>query len=249
MRTLFFTLIMAVWTTSLLAGGLTDMTDQERQTFRAEVRAYLLDNPEVLTEAIKVLEDRQQLAQAQDDSDLVVSNAAELFNDGYSYVGGNPDGDITLVEFQDYRCTYCRRAHDEVKELVKSDGNIRLIIKEFPILGEQSLISSKMAVASLKKSGPVAYARLADFLITFNGSLTKPAIEAILKKFGQDAATVAGFMDDPAVTKQIDDTHALALRLQISGTPTFVLGGQLLRGYVPLATMRELVVAERARLN
>ncbi len=249
MKNLILTLFLTLLGMPASAAGLTDMTAAERTAFRAEVRAYLLDNPEVLMEALQVLDQRQKAAKAQGDADLVATNAHAIFNDGFSYVGGNPKGDITLVEFQDYRCTYCRRAHNEVKELVKSDGRIRFVLKEFPILGQNSTISSRMAVATLIKAGPAAYVRLTDFLITFNGTLNKPTIRAILKKFKIDADVVMNFMDSPEVSARIAKTHALALRLQISGTPTFVLGGQMLRGYVPLATMRKLVAAARERTN
>ena len=108
------------------------------------MQAYLLENPEVLVEAMDVLNARQAAADAQNDATLVKTNADAIFNDPASWVGGNPEGDITLVEFTDYRCGYCRKAYDEVAELVKSDGNIRFIVKEFPILGEASLTSAAL---------------------------------------------------------------------------------------------------------
>jgi len=249
MKKLILGLFVALMGLPALAGGIGDMTPAERTTFRAEVRAYLLDNPEVLMEAINILDARQQAAKAQGDTDLVATNAKDIFNDGYSFVGGNPEGDITLVEFQDYRCTYCRRAHNELKELIKSDGNIRFISKEFPILGNASTISSRMAIATLIKYGPDAYEKLGDFLVTFNGKMTKTAVRAILAKFGEDPEMIVKFMDDPQVTATITNTNALAKRLQITGTPTFVLGGQMLRGYVPLASMKKLVADARTRLN
>ena len=136
-----------------LAFDMEAMSDSERTAFRAEIRAYLLDNPEVIMEAVAALEEAQNQAQAQSDIALVQANAADIFDDGYSWVGGNPDGDITLVEFLDYRCGYCRRAHGEVAQLLESDGNIRLIVKELPILGEQSLLASRFAIAAKQVAG------------------------------------------------------------------------------------------------
>ena len=124
------------------------LTDEERALFRAEVRAYLMDNPQVIMEAVELLQAREAEQQAQADLNLVADNADALFNDGYSWVGGNPEGDITLVEFLDYRCGYCKRAHGEVAKLLESDGNIRLIVNELPILGEQAVIASRFAVAT-----------------------------------------------------------------------------------------------------
>ena len=108
---------------------LSSMTTEERALFRAEVRAYLMDNPQVIMDAVEVLQQREAQQQVQADINLVSDNAQDIFDDGYSWVGGNPEGDITLVEFLDYRCGDCKRAHGEVSKLLKSDGNIRLIVK------------------------------------------------------------------------------------------------------------------------
>ena len=129
-------LVVSVTATSALAEGTTAMTPEERDAFRAEVRAYLLENPEVLVEAMDILQAREETASADRDKLLLQTKAAEIFSSPTDWVGGNLEGDITLVEFMDYRCGYCRKAHDEVQTLVKSDGNIRYVIKEFPILGE-----------------------------------------------------------------------------------------------------------------
>ena len=121
---------VALMATSAAAVDLSEMTEEERTAFRAEVRAYLLDNPEVLMEAIAVLENREAEAQAQADVSLVSQYEDQLLNDANSWVGGNPDGDVVMVEFLDYRCGYCRRAHGEVAELLETDGNIKIIVKD-----------------------------------------------------------------------------------------------------------------------
>jgi protein-disulfide isomerase len=107
----------AIAISALPAGAfdMSAMSDAERDAFRAEIRSYLLDNPEVLMEAIGVLEDRQAAAQANADVELIASRADAIFEDGMSWVGGNPDGDVTIVEFIDYRCSFCRRAHPEIE--------------------------------------------------------------------------------------------------------------------------------------
>ena len=149
-------------TTALMTALLTlplqaEMTTAERDALRDEIRAYLVENPEVLVEAMSVLEDREQIAALQRDAMLVATNSRDLFASPADWVGGNLEGDITLVEFMDYRCAYCRKAHEEVKELVSSDGNIRYVIKEFPILGEASLLSSQFAIAVRLLHGNDAY--------------------------------------------------------------------------------------------
>ncbi|MEX5730186.1 protein-disulfide isomerase [Rhodovulum iodosum] len=226
---------------------LTAMTDAERDAFRDEVRSYLLDNPEVLMEAIQVLEARNAQAQVDNDAALVTTNAEDIYQDGYSWVGGNPEGDITLVEFIDYRCTYCRKAHDEVAALIETDGNIRFVVKEFPILGEQSVISSRFAIATLQQAGPDAYKQVHDALITFRGNLDAQNLRRLADSFDLDADAILAQMEAPEVNRVIDENRALAQRLQINGTPTFVLGEQMVRGYAPLQAMQQIVEEVRAQ--
>ena len=128
------------------------MTDAERAAFGDAVRAYLLAHPEILVDVGQALQAKQDAEQAKGDAAMIAANAAEIFADANSYVGGNPEGDITLVEFLDYRCAYCRKAHGDVAELVSSDGNIRYLVKEFPILGDQSVVASRFAIAADRKS-------------------------------------------------------------------------------------------------
>lgn len=221
------------------------MSDAERAAFRAEVRAYLLENPEVILEAIDVLEQRR-LADAENaDAEMLRVNAAEIFEDPNSWVGGNPQGDITVVEFIDYRCGYCRKAWSETEELVASDGNIRRVIKEFPILGEQSDRSSRFAIAVLQLDGADAYKRAHDALITLRGDATKAALRDLAGDLGLNADAIEARMDAPEVSAVIAANQALAQRLQINGTPTFVVKGTLVRGYVPLDGMRQIVEGER----
>lgn len=224
-----------------LATDLTEMSDAERDAFRAEVRAYLLENPEVIMEAVQVLEERQQAAQEGMDVALVEANRTEIFNDGFSHVGGNPEGDITLVEFIDYRCGYCRRAHDEVHELIKTDGNIRFITKEFPILGPESVESSKFAIAVRQVAGDEAYVAANDALIRYKGKISTGSLRKLAMGLGVDGDAVIAAMESDEVQQVIADTRALAQRLQINGTPTFVLENEMIRGYVPLEGMRQIV--------
>ena len=222
------------------------MSADEKAAFGDAVRAYLLENPEVLTEAIEVLKDRQAAAEAVADVELVKANAADLFADTASYTGGNPEGDLTVVEFIDYRCGYCKKAHSEVMDLVNGDGNIRYIVKELPILSEDSATAARFAIATLQVAGPEAYAKVnAGFYESFRGEVTPDTLSAFADDLGLDAAPILARMEAPEVTKVIEDNHALAQRMQISGTPTFVMGEQMVRGYIPLAHMQQVVAEER----
>ncbi|MFY0624202.1 MAG: thioredoxin domain-containing protein [Pelagimonas sp.] len=222
------------------------MTPAQEAAFGAAVRSYLLENPQVIMEAVAVLEEREQQQQAQADLSIVSDNADALFNDGYSWVGGNPDGDYTVVEFLDYRCGYCRKAHPEVSELIKSDGNIRLIVKEFPILGEASIIASRFAIATQIIGGNDAYKAVSDALMTLDGNPNEATLKRLAKTFGLDADAILSEMSSEEVTRRIAETRALAQRMQISGTPSFVFGDQMVRGYAPLPTMQNIVAQGRA---
>ena len=235
---------LALLSAPALALDLGQMTDEERALFREEVRSYLMDNPEVIMEAVNALEERQAAAQAEADLTLVSDHAQAIFDDGFSYVGGNPDGDITLVEFMDYRCGYCKRAFSEVEKLLETDGNIRFVVKEFPILGEQSMLASRFAMATKLVEGDDAYKSVHDALMTFNGDITLPALRRLAESFDLNASDIEARMDDEEITAQLRTTRALAQQLRISGTPTFVLEDEMLRGYIPFDQM-ELIVADK----
>ena len=221
------------------------MTEAERAAFRAEVRAYLLDNPEVLMEAIAVLEDRQARQQADGDAALIAAHAQQLFADPGSWVGGNPDGDVTVVEFLDYRCAYCRRAHPEVQALLAADPDIRYVVKEFPILGEQSVLGSHYALAVRAVAGDAAYKEISDTLMTMRGEISEAALKRLSDTYGLDHAAIMAEMDSPDVEAVIARNRQLAQALQINGTPSFVFGVRMVRGYVPLDTMQALVAEAR----
>ena len=244
-RTLFTGLAAALIASQTAAFDVSAMNDAERQAFRAEIRSYLMENPQVLMEAIGVLEERQAEAQAQGDVDLIATNSDAIFNDDHSWVSGNPDGDVVMVEFIDYRCGFCRRAHPEVTELVDTDGNIKLITKEFPILGEASVMASQFAIATLQKLGPEAYQKVNNALITMRADITPESLDRLGQELGLDTATIMPHMLSDEVQTVIAENRALAQRLQINGTPSFVLQDQMLRGYVPLAQMMALVDEKR----
>lgn len=224
------------------------MSDAERDAFRAEVRAYLLDNPEVILEAIQVLEERQAEAESVGDLQLVIDNYEELTNDGYSFVAGNPEGAITIVEFSDYRCAFCKRAHDEVLGLLAANDDVRLVLKEFPILGPDSTFTAKAALSILVYQNEF-YEEFNDSLMRHSGPVNDRTMSRVAKDIGADPALMLAHMDDPVVTQMITKNHVLGQRMQISGTPTFVIGPEMVRGFLPQAGMQQYVDAARAQLR
>lgn len=238
--------LLATTALPVAAFDLSAMSEAERAAFGEAVRDYLMENPEVILEAVNSLEERQRAEQAEADDMLVQVNAEEIFDDGFSWVGGNPEGDITVVEFLDYRCGYCRRAHPEVSELIESDGNIRYVVKEFPILGPDSEASSRFAVATKQLFGDAAYKAVSDALMELKASADDATLRRLAESLDLDADAILERMDDPQVTEVLVRTRSLAQRLQISGTPTFVMGGEMLRGYLPLEGMQQVIAEERA---
>lgn len=227
------------------ATDLTQMTEAERAAFDAQVRAYLLEHPEVLVEAMQVLQDRQDLAAQAQEQMILSQNQDRIYNDPASWVGGNLQGDITVVEFMDYRCTYCRKAYEELENLVASDGNIRFVLKEYPILGEDSVASSRFAIAVRLLHGDAAYKKAHDALITLRGSPDPETLGRLASDLGLEAQPILDKMGTDEVTQIIADNHALAGLLDVTGTPTFILGKSVVRGYLPEDQMQALVDQER----
>jgi protein-disulfide isomerase len=224
-----------------------NLGDTERDALRAEIRAYLLENPEVIMEAVAVLEERQAAGEAAADVELVRANADALFGAPGDWVGGNPEGDITLVEFMDYRCSFCRRAHDEVEGLLAADGNIRFVLKEFPILGEESVAASRFAIATKRVAGDAAYKSVHDALLSYNGAMNAAGFARLADALGLDANAIITEMETDGVTEVIAANHALAQRLRINGTPAFIMNDHMLRGFLPQDQMQ--AIADEIRNN
>lgn len=245
-RLLCATLALGVGLSSpAFAFDLENMSDEERAAFQAEIRSYLLENPQVIMEAVAVLEEREAEAQKAEDIALVRNNKAELFESETDWVGGNPDGNITMVEFVDYRCGYCRKAHDEVAKLLEEDGNIRLVVKDFPILGPDSLTSARFAIAVKLLGGNDAYHQASEALIRLKASPEEPVLRRLAETLSLDADLVLAKMDSDEVSDVIAANHALGQRMRVNGTPTFVIGEHMLRGYMPLGGMMQIVGEQR----
>lgn len=221
-----------------------DMSPEQKAAINAQIRAYILENPEIIVEAMQVLEQREQAAQANADKELLASMRGALENDGYSLITGNPDGDVTVIEFLDYRCGYCKQAHDGVKALLASDPNIKFIVKEFPILGPESTFASRAAMASLEQ-GADAYLSFNDAMMRHRGDLDQHTVMRLAGEAGVDQAKLAEDIQNPQIAANIRETYGLARRLDISGTPAFIIGDTIVRGFLPYDSLKEIVEDER----
>lgn len=212
--------------------------------FGSQVRDYLLENPKVIREVIQRLQVQEAREEAEEKSKNLAAYMDDLENDGYSYVAGNPTGDVTIVEFFDYRCGYCKRAYGDLMKTVEEDGNIRLVLKEFPILGEDSVLATRAAIAAEKQN---KYMEFHDNLMKVRGGLSKGRIMQIAAESGLNTDQLLKDIDDEEISVKIQKTYQLANSLNITGTPAFVIGGELAAGAIPASTMKEMVAAARAK--
>lgn len=249
MRVLLCTaLAFGLMTTPVLPGPFDDLTATDRAALDTEIRRYLLENPEIMLEVIQLLEDQQAEAAAQAEVAALETYRDQIFDDGVSFIGGNPEGSITIVEFIDYQCGFCKRAHPEVAELLERDGDIRLVQKEFPILGPSSEAAARLATAVLLNDGPEVYEALSDKLMEHEGQLTQGIMLALARQVGADEQAAAAAANGAAVTEIITANRALGRALNISGTPTFIIENEFVRGYLPLEQMLEKVGEKRAEM-
>lgn len=206
------------------------MTESEKAAFGEAVRDYIMTNPQVLIEAVNSMEQQRMADEAKNDRLLVEAHRDAIFNDGHSWVGGNPEGALTIVEFIDYRCGYCRKVAPEVDEVVAKDGNIRLILKEFPILGQESELASRYAIAVRQIAGADAYKDAHDRLYALRANVTLESLGTLATEQGLDKDAIIQRMNGEEVSAEIRANRQLAEAMQIMGTPTFVIGPELLRG-------------------
>ena len=206
------------------------------------IRAYLIANPEVLVEAMQELERKQDTQRDVVAAKAIGQSEAELFRDADSPTGGNPAGDVTIVEFNDYQCPYCKRAHQAVKSVTGADSKVKIIYKDLPILGEPSRIAALAALASMKQGKHQA---LHNALMEFNGKLDREKILQTAISVGIDVAQLEKDMEDPKLKQIIDRNMALAAALGVRGTPAFVIGKQFVPGAVDADSLRALIADAR----
>lgn len=206
------------------------------------IRAYLMANPEVLVDAMQELERKQDSQRDTQAVTAIQKNQAALLSDPESPVGGNPGGDVTIVEFSDYQCPYCKKAYTAVKSVVASDGKVKIVYKDLPILGEASKIAAVAALASLKQGKHGAFH---DALMTNTAKLDADRIFDIAASVGIDVARLKTDMEDPKIKSIIDRNMALAQDLGVRGTPAFVIGKQFVPGAVDAPALKELIADAR----
>jgi protein-disulfide isomerase len=214
---------------------------EQKQAIEQIVKDYLLKHPEIMIEVGKELEKRQSVLQAAEHKRLIVEKKGTIFAAPTDFVMGNPKGDITVVEFFDYNCGWCKRAVDELMKLTKADPNVRIVFKEFPIFGENSTLAAKAAMASIKQG------KYLDFHMALmrERQVTKDNVFKIAEKVGIDVTRLKADMADPAYDAAIKATAEIAQALGIEGTPGFIVDAKVNVGFLPADGLKQLVAEAR----
>lgn len=218
------------------------LTAKQQEAVRKLVRDYIMSNPEIVAEAIEALREKQRLAAEEEAARALVERAKEIFEDPAAPLGGNLQGDVTLVEFFDYRCTYCKSVTDTVFDTLKADGNIKLVFKELPILGPESVVAARAALASVKQGKYEAYHRA---LMKMRGKVDEQSILKTAAEVGLDVEALKKDMADPEVEAALKRNLELARALDIGGTPAFVIGDRIIPGAVDQPTLKRLIEETR----
>jgi protein-disulfide isomerase len=216
----------------------------DKAVFGRKIREYLVANPEVLVEAMQEFERRQDSQRDSVAQKAIGQHKAELVSDPESPSAGNAGGDVVIVDFNDYQCPYCKRAHQALKSVVAADGKIKIVYKDLPILGEPSRIAALAAMAAVKQGKHLA---LHNALMEFSGKLDRDRILEIAASVGLDVALLEKDMEDPKFKQLIDRNMALASALGVRGTPAFVIGDQFVPGAIDADALKQLIAEARKR--
>jgi protein-disulfide isomerase len=220
-------------------------TEQQRQAIGEIVKDYLIKNPEVLTEVIGELEKRQADAQRVAQAGALKETRQTLLNASHSFVVGNPSGDVTLVEFFDYNCGYCKRALSDVKTLVKADPKLRVVLKDFPVLGPDSVEASRVALAAGKQ---LQGEKLFDFhvkVMDSKGRVNGERAMSVAKDMGLDMARLQKDMQSQDIQAALQENMGLGDKLSLTGTPAFIIGDEIIPGAVGLDPLKQVVTNVR----
>ncbi|MGQ0681782.1 DsbA family protein [Bradyrhizobium sp.] len=206
------------------------------------VREYLIAHPEVLEEAMAELTKRQAAAESEKQQATIAKNADTIFNSPRGVTVGNKDGDVTFVEFFDYNCGFCKRAMNDMMELMKSDPKLKVVLKEFPVLGQGSIEAAQVAVA-VRMQDPTGKKYL-DFhqkLLNGRGQADKARAMAAAKDAGLDMGRLEKDISSPEVRATLEENLRIADSLGMNGTPSYVIGKQIVIGAVGVAALREKI--------
>ncbi len=218
--------------------------DQKKQ-IESVIHDYLMQHPEVVQDAMVELEKRQKDAEKQAREKITLDKASPLYSSKYQMVLGNPKGDVTLVEFFDYNCGYCKKALSDNIKLLDTDKNLRLILKEFPVLGQGSVEASQVAMAARDDMKPEQMMQFHTRLLGSPGPASRQKALAVAKEVGLDPARITAKLDNPEVATGIQESMSMADQLGLTGTPSFIVGGEVVVGAVGYDEIKDKIDSVR----
>jgi protein-disulfide isomerase len=227
-----------------LAARAAEFSDGQRKEIEAIIKDYLLANPEVLKDMSQILEQKEKLAEEEMRKGALASNADQIFRDGKDFAYGDPKAKVTMVEFFDYNCGWCKKGFPEVLSLIEADKDLRFVLKEFPIFGEDSEYAARAAIAA-KKQGK--YWQLHVAMFEHEGKIAKDSVDEIAAGLGLDMDQLKKDMEDSATAEILVENRNLAQALAINGTPAFIIDDRLVPGYLPRSDLASAIDAVRAK--
>ncbi|MBI2719932.1 MAG: DsbA family protein [Rhizobiales bacterium] len=235
LRTVLFAACLLLLPATAIAG---DFTDKQKDEIGAIVRDYLLRNPEILLDVSRELDKRQQAAEDQKRKSAVAENAKEIFRSAADFATGNPQGDVTIVEFFDYNCPWCKKSAPIIQKLLKDDKGVKLVFKEFPILGEGSEYAARAAIAA-KMQGK--YLEFHTAMYAHAGKIDAAVVDGVAQSLGLDMAKLKTDMESTETVQIIDRNRNLAQTLGINGTPGFVINQEVIPGFLTEPQMADSI--------
>lgn len=222
--------------TLLIAGFLFCSPLQAQEALNKEevgkiIREYLLENPELMLEVQQALEAKQQNELAVTQGEIITSQKDKIFSSNYQIEIGNPDAEITIVEFFDYNCGFCQRALTDMEIMLQSNNKLKFVLKEFPVLGEASIEASRVSMA-VAKLLPEKHAEFHTELLSLPGQKDGQRAMELALKMGAKQDEVLAEMENPAIIETIQETYELANNLGITGTPSYIVGNEVVFGAV-----------------
>ncbi|SLN54505.1 Disulfide bond formation protein D precursor [Pseudoruegeria aquimaris] len=242
MKPILACLLAAVMSLGAVAASAEDLSEDDVKRLALEA---ILENPEIVMQAVEILRQRDQQAKADAVRNVLDQQRDLLERDPNAPVIGNPDGDVTVVEFFDYNCPYCKRAAPIVKGVIAGDGNVRVVYREWPILGEGSVFAARAALAARNQG---KYEEFHWALMDLKGRANEASVMRVARELGMDEAQLRADMQAPEVETHIQISMSLAEQLGFSGTPSFVIGDALAPGLIPEDELKRLIgVAREAK--
>ncbi len=220
-------------------------TDLPTVTIENQIQEFILKNPEIILESLKRYEEKITFDAKKVEKEFL-RNKSNLYNQNdLDYIAGNPDGQITIIEFLDYRCGYCKKVHSELQKLLTDNPEVKFIVKEFPILGNESLMASKASIAVLINYGESIYKIFTSKLFEYSGTINQTSIASLIESSGGDWLDIQLTMESQKVMSVLNSNFLLANKLKITGTPTFIIGTEIIRGYKDIETLQEIINTEK----